>query len=399
MLSRILAIANFFFPDQAGGQARVAYELTRAYVALGHEVWFLCQATDESAPPYRLEEGIHILRYFVKRSSRIDFARHIKHISAATETLDKFFPGYPDVVHGHDLLPYVAALERYHGRSRLCYTIHSPAIEELNIAWKAQGSVGTAKRWLGLPVIKRLERTALVSSDALEAKSAFTRSLVQKHYGNRIADQIRLIPGWVDTQRFRPLSSDEILAVRSQLDWPKNTPVLFTLRRLESRMGLDNYLRALALVRQRGHQVFAVIGGTGSWRDYLLRLCGQLQLSATVRFMGYVSDETLPFAYGACDASIIPTADLEGFGIIALEALACGKTTLVTPVGALPEVMRNFEPAWIAKDATPEGIADLIYAFLENKLPFHSSQELRGVIEQDYSYERALLAYERFLLH
>ena len=130
-------------------------------------------------------------------------------------------------------------------------------------------------------------------------------------------------------------------------------------------MGLDNYLRALALVRQRGHQVFAVIGGTGSWREYLLGLCDQLQLSDTVRFMGYVSDETLPYAYGACDASIIPTAELEGFGIIALEALASGKTTLVTPVGALPEVMRNFEPAWIAKDATPEGIADLLRAFLE----------------------------------
>ena len=136
MPSRILAIANFFFPDQAGGQARIAYELAWAYVALGHEVWLLCQATDESAPPYRLEEGIHILRYFVKRSSGIDFTRHIKHISAVTETLDKFFPGYPDVVHGHDLLPYVAALEQYHGRSRFCYTIHSPAIEELNIAWK-----------------------------------------------------------------------------------------------------------------------------------------------------------------------------------------------------------------------------------------------------------------------
>ena len=67
-------------------------------------------------------------------------------------------------------------------------------------------------------------------------------------------------------------------------------------------------------------------------------------------------------------------------------------------MGALPEVIANFESEWIARDATPKGIADLLSAFLEKKLPLHSSQVLRDVVEQNYSFDRALQAYERFLI-
>ncbi len=396
MSSRILVLSNFFFPDKAGGQAKLAYDLAQAYVSLGHEVWFLAQSLDKNTPLYQEINGLHVLRYFIKPSSGIDFTRYTKHISAVKQILGKFFPEHPDIVHGHDLLPYVAAVEELRGKARFCYTIHSPAIEELNINWKGQGVNGAIKRLLGLPVIKRLERKALESSDALEAKSNFTCALIRKHYGNNIAEKIQLIPGWVDTTRFQPLSKIVIAQVRSHLDWPNNFPVLFTLRRLEARMGLDKYLYALSIVKSRGYQVYAVIGGTGSWKDYLLDLSDQLQLSDDVRFIGYVSDEILPLAYGACDASVVPTSGLEGFGIIVLESLACGKPVLSTPVGALPEVVGAFESSWIAKSAESEAIADLICDFLDKKLPRYNELYVSEKLEI-YSFSSALSAYIKWL--
>jgi glycosyltransferase involved in cell wall biosynthesis len=162
-------------------------------------------------------------------------------------------------------------------------------------------------------------------------------------------------------------------------------------------MGLDNLLRALVLVKKQGFHPYTVIGGSGSLKAYLIRMRDYLGLQSDVTLMGFVPANQLSLAYGACDASIIPTSQLECFGIIALEALATGKTTLTTPVGSLTEIMQNFEPKWVASNNTAEGIADLICAYLSGSLPQHSSDELRTVIAQRYTTQRAIEQYEQVL--
>ncbi len=163
-------------------------------------------------------------------------------------------------------------------------------------------------------------------------------------------------------------------------------------------MGLDNLLQSLAIVRQRGYQFHIVIGGNGSQLARLTNLCNVLGLEREVTFMGFVPGEQLALAYGACDASVVPTAQLEGFGIIVLEALACGRPVLVTEVGALPEVMQNFEPKWIARGHAPEDIADLLCAYLAGDLPVHTAETLRETVSERYGFPRALDSYERILL-
>ena len=162
-------------------------------------------------------------------------------------------------------------------------------------------------------------------------------------------------------------------------------------------MGLDNLLRALQLVKKNGFRPYIVIGGSGSLRSSLEDLRDKLGLADDVRFLGFVQADSLPRFYGASDASIIPTSQLECFGIIALESLACGIPTLVTPVGALPEVMRNFESRWIANSNTPEAIAAIICDYLSKILPSHTPEELRSIIAQRYSIENAVLKYEQIL--
>ncbi len=62
--------------------------------------------------------------------------------------------------------------------------------------------------------------------------------------------------------------------------------------------------------------------------------------------------------YGAADAFVLPTSELECFGLPVLESLACGRPVLAAPVGAIPELLRPFEPAWLADGSSPEAIAD-----------------------------------------
>ena len=107
-------------------------------------------------------------------------------------------------------------------------------------------------------------------------------------------------------------------------------------------------------------------------------------------FTGRVPETRLPEHYGACDAFVLPTARLECFGLILLEALACGRPTLATPVGAIPEIVRRFEPDWLASGPSPKEIAALIGRYLRGELPNVDPQTLRSGVEERDSAPRVI---------
>jgi glycosyltransferase involved in cell wall biosynthesis len=375
----------------------MVYDLARGLLARGHQVSVVAEDLYGDGEGMRVEDGVTVVRYRMPPARGIPARRHAHHIAAATRAL-RDLPGAPDVVHGHSLFQYVAALRFFSGKARLCFTIHSPSVDELRITWSAQGWVGAMKRILGLATIRRLEAECLRESDELTAVSEYTRGLIASQYGNDEGGRIEIIPGWVDLARFRALPAAEVAAARLQLGWRTDRQAIFVLRRLEARMGLDNLLRALSLVRDRGHRIVTYIGGSGSQLAHLERLRSELGLLEEVRFMGFVDEDVLPLAYAACDLSVIPTAQLECFGIIALEALASGRPTLVTPIGALPEVLNNFEPAWVAASSSADDIAGLICAQLSGTLPYHEQDSLRETIGERYGFEAALNRFEEVLL-
>jgi glycosyltransferase involved in cell wall biosynthesis len=115
-----------------------------------------------------------------------------------------------------------------------------------------------------------------------------------------------------------------------------------------------------------------------------------LGLERAVQFVGYVPEEVLPRMYAAADAFVLPTTELECFGLIAVEALACGRPVLATPVGAIPEILAEVEPHWLAVDESTEAIAQLLIAFLERKLPHHDPAHLRAAVARRYSKREVL---------
>jgi len=392
---RILITSFFHFYDLPGGPGRLACDLAKMFAGSGHEVWVIAQGTHEGVPEYQRQEEIHLLRYFIPESRGAWISRHKKHLMEVIRLLKKHLPGPPDVIHGNDLLIYFAAMKHYRGHRRSFFSIHSPAIEELPIVWKCQGWKGYVKRLFGLPIVRRIERFLLENSTGLEAKSQFTIDLIRENYGGEIADRIRIIPGWVDTRQFR--MTEDITRNRKEMNWPVDRPVLFVLRRLETRMGLANLLHAVNEVRRKGLNFFLVVGGTGSLLGSLLAQRDRLGLQGCVSFIGRVPDEKLPLAYASCTASVLPTAQLEGFGIPVLEAMACGKPVLVTPIGAMPEIVRPFEPRWIAQSADPLHLAELLTAFLTGNLPVHPPEQIREYVYANYSAEMAYDRYSEFL--
>jgi glycosyltransferase involved in cell wall biosynthesis len=358
-------------------------------------VWVLAETASPDLVGHTQEGGLQILRYRLGQTRVSDLQRHRRHIGVVEGLLKQHFPGVPDVLYGHDLLQYTGASRHFGREVPAYYWVHSPAVLEAPINWRTQGVRGRAKIVMGTPVIRRLEEKVLKSSQGVQIASEFLAGLLREEYGDETFERLTLIPGWVDTERFKLVN--DVGIARRELGWPVDTPLLFVLRRLAPRMGLENLILAISRIRSSAPAFKVVIGGTGSEAHKLKTLSKQLGVSDTIEFMGQVPDPLVPLAFGASDASLVPTSQLECFGLIALEGMACGRPVLVTPIGALPEIVGAFEPDWVSPSASPDGIASHIQRFLAGELTEHVPLDARGYVVDKYEKSAGVSRSMRFL--
>jgi phosphatidylinositol alpha-1,6-mannosyltransferase len=169
----------------------------------------------------------------------------------------------------------------------------------------------------------------------------------------------------VDTERFRPAAPDP--AVRARLGWTGRRVVL-TVGRLQQRKGHDQMIRALRQVRQAVPDVLYSIVGAGEEEDRLRRLVAEEGAGDLVQFLGEPDDAVLITCYQQCDLFALPNRqvgqDIEGFGMVLLEAQACGKPVLAGASGGTGETMRVPETGRIVPCEGPHELASAVIALL-----------------------------------
>jgi glycosyltransferase involved in cell wall biosynthesis len=377
-----------YYPDHPSGAARLAFDEAVFLANLGHKVWVVTSATSMLKPEYSFEDGLHVLRYPGLQMGSLDPRRVRVHQKRTRSFLHRYVGQQVDLIHGHSLLQYDGALSLYGNQFKRCYSVHSPVFKEIEGLNRGMNILQRVRAAIAARLLHQVERRCLSSSDCILAFSEYTRSLLGQLHGKHIQQRTQIIPGWVDLNKFQVV--EDRRAVKSQLGWPTDVPLFFTLRRLIPRMGLDRLLYAAAKVKSLGWEFCLVIGGGGPLREALEELARDLGLLESVRFLGVVSDDALPLMYAAADSFVLPTAELECFGLITLEALACGRPVLATPVGAIPEVLNGFEPAWLAPDTSVDAIAQLLIDFLKGALPIHDPNVLREKVTERYSRESVL---------
>jgi glycosyltransferase involved in cell wall biosynthesis len=217
-----------------------------------------------------------------------------------------------------------------------------------------------------------LERIVYPRSSRLIVLSRAFATILEREYG--IAnDRVRVVPGGVDVGRFAPtLTRDE---AKSTLGWPTDRPIVLSVRRLVHAKGLENLIDAVTVIRSRVPDVLIIIAGTGPLAAELKRRVTERGLDEHVRFASFVPDRQLPTLYRAADLFVVPTIALEGFGLVVIEALACGTPVLVTPIAGLPEVITDLDAGLVLPGA---GFADLargISDALTGSLPLPTSAQ------------------------
>src|SRR5512139_4260839 len=179
----------------------------------------------------------------------------------------------------------------------------------------------------------RAMRFALRHVDKVIANSEHTRDTLLEMGVD--AERITIIYPGVDVSVFRPgldgSSLRESLGIRS------DDRLIFSVGRLSRRKGFDQMIRAVAQLRTEGIPVHYVIAGIGEDADYLDGLIGEHNLHGVVHRIGAISEADLPRWMNACDVFAMPNREIdgdnEGFGMVFIEAAACGKPSLAGEAG------------------------------------------------------------------
>jgi phosphatidylinositol alpha-1,6-mannosyltransferase len=215
------------------------------------------------------------------------------------------------------------ALKLRLGVPYLCYA-HG---EELNYAHHSR-----ELRWL--------MRRVFHNTKVVIANSRNTERMLRDEWGLP-AERVRLLHPGVDTRRFVPAPDDP--EFRKAQGWIGRTVVL-TVGRLQKRKGHDTMIRAMPALRRRIPNILYAIAGEGEEGGELRRLTDELQLKDCVQFLGEPNDDALIRCYQQCDLFVLPNRtvgkDIEGFGMVLLEAQACGKPVIAGDSGGTAETMK-----------------------------------------------------------
>src|SRR5206468_3697267 len=222
------------------------------------------------------------------------------------------------------------------------------------------------------------------------AVSEFTRRRMASTL-NLDPNRIALLPDTFDPEEFYSGRKPHYLLKRYGLT--TNQPVILPIARLASAeryKGYDQLLRALPLVREHFSNVRYILGGRGPDRPRVEALIRELDVSASVTLAGYVADYELRGHYNLCDVFAMPSKG-EGFGIVFLEALACGKPVLAgNKDGSVDAVVHGELGLLIDPDSVAQ-ISDGLLALLgktAKPADLFEPEALRARVVEAYGYER-----------
>jgi glycosyltransferase involved in cell wall biosynthesis len=283
-------------------------------------------------------------------------------------------PNGPALVASHFALYAAALLPRLR---RVHHVVHFHGPWAIEAAAEGRGQVNRFMK-------RAFERAIYSSAKAFITLSHSFKDLLTKEY-QIDSGLVHVIPGGVDTQRFYPGDRGD---ARARLGWPHDARILFCVRRLVRRMGLENLLEAFREAAGNHSDAILMVGGSGPLRTELEAKMAGCGLADRVRLLGFIPDQQLPLAYQAADLSIVPSQSLEGFGLTTLESLACGTPVLVTPVGGLPEAVGRLAPDLVLADSKTGTLANSLDQFLRGGLALPSAADCRRYVEANFSWSK-----------
>ena len=347
-MSRVLLVTNDFPPRSGGIQSYLGEFVSRLAAAGVHSVtvyapqWKGAGAFDDSARA----TGYRVVRHpgtLMLPGPAVD-ARMRRLI--AEEGIDTVWFGAAAP------LALLAPRARQAGAARVLASTH-----------------GHEVGWSMIPVARSVLRRIGDHTDVVTYVSRYTRSRFASAFGP--ASSLEYLPPGVDTERFRPDPAGRAeLRQRYRLG---ERPTVVCLSRLVPRKGQDMLIRALPSIRRRVDGAALVIVGGGPYREALRKLAEDRGVAAHVTFTGGVPSAELPAHYALADVFAMPCRtrgagmDVEGLGIVFLEASATGVPVIAGESGGAPEAVQHNKTGLVVDGRRVDKVAGAVTELLTDR--------------------------------
>ena len=354
---RVLVLSWEYPPLIEGGLARHVRKLAENLAVLGIDVHVLTRGREES-PSEEVSAGVtlHRVREPRRPAELTEFITWVEHmntdmLAAGVEIGDRL---EFDIVHGHDWLVAVAGdhlAKRF--RAPLTITIHATEYGR-HQGWvdkHPQSHIHGVENWMAN------------RADQVITCSAYMRDHVSDIYGLE-EDRIAVIPNGIDPADLHAIDENAIRALRATFAAPDEKLVLL-VGRLVYEKGFQIALEAMPTVLSSLGNVRFLVAGSGTHEQELRAQARELGLDQHGSFLGWIGDDVLHSLYRIADLTVVPSI-YEPFGLVALEAMACGCPCLVADTGGLREVVPHEEVGLRFRSRDPASLAEVAIRVLSD---------------------------------
>ncbi len=258
----------------------------------------------------------------------------------------------------------------------------------------------------GEPLLRiTTERQIVQHGHRIIAATEREKSELMQFYGAE-PEKMSVVPCGVNMEVFQPVDKKY---ARKQLGFADDEKIVLYVGRFAALKGIDRLLKAMTHLRHHNGLKLVIIGGDGHGAPEFKafqRLSSELGINDMVSFIGRIEQDDLPPYYSAADLLTVPSYH-ESFGLVALEALACGTPVVATEVGAMDSVICRGKTGCVVTNPEPEAFAKAIGDFILNH---HDNTESVDTIREsirkfNWSYVadamideyRSLLGHHEFL--
>jgi D-inositol-3-phosphate glycosyltransferase len=390
-----------------GGMNVYVRELTRHLGQLGVHVDVFTRSQDEHVP-----HVLHDLGY----GNRVVHVPAGPEIPLSKQTLTKYIPQFAegilqftqakglqyDIIHSHYWMSGVAAKTlKAAWNVPVVHMYHTLGLMKNRIA-RSEHEVEGAYRLDG-------EREALFAADQIVVATPAEKSQLEFLY-HADTRKLNIIPPGVDVALFYPIPSDEAKEVIGMTG--DDRMVLF-VGRIEPLKGIEVLIRALARIREGGlldccpHYLVVIGGEPGKGAqtmdaeiERLKFLCQALGIGDLVVFLGKRGQRILPYYYSSAELVIVPS-HYESFGMVALEAMACGTPVIASQVGGLAYLVEDGVTGFVVPDDDPDALADSMIRLMREPHLHQKLSEQAVARAQSYAWgdisKRMLALYQSTL--
>jgi D-inositol-3-phosphate glycosyltransferase len=357
--------------SDTGGMSVYISEIARELGRFDHRIDIFTRHIEPSKTSLvDLDENVRLIRLQSTKNNRISKSEIYPYLPTYFQALINFRKNNPvryDIIHSHYWLSGILG----NWVSRLLHVPHVIMFHTLG-AVKNRSVLSVHEPWLRIATEKKLSEKCCRMIVATEREK---RNIIKFYNASR--EKIAVVPCGVNLNLFKPLNKR---ATRALLRFDPDETIILYVGRFDPIKGLDSLLEAMRCLKHHKKLQLVIVGGDGyksSASRSLRKLTKKLGIKDMVRFVGRVDQHILPQYYSAADVLVVPS-HYESFSLVALEAMACGTPVIATPVGAIDNIIFEFNNGHIVLNNSPGSLAGGIELFLsEDRSSFFSATKIR----------------------